>query len=246
MKLLDLACLVLMPAIVIACTERGAQAPGDPASSPVSAQAASADPTPAAAQGGRPVTLEVNNLRWLTANSPFVFVGRSSGKTPERDARGLIVTKHRFDVENTIVGQSPEKVVTLTILGGTAGGETMKMSHMPEFVQGQRYVVFTDLKRTVYNPITGNQNGVFRVTDGAVYTYDGRGLLGVDNAGLLQVSDVVLLKEPSDTPERTAASRAGDPTVSGGRVSTDRAAGGPARPMSLDEFSRAILAASRR
>lgn len=238
MKLLNLAFGLVVPTLFGACTQRDANGPS------AAQQFASADPAPSAAQSDRPVSIDVN-LNWLARNSPFVFVGHLTGKSVEKDARGLVVTKHRFDVDNIILGESQDKVVALTTLGGTMNGETLKVTHMPEFAEGQTYVVFTDLTRTVYNPVTGNRNGVFLVVDSAIYTYDGRALVGVED-GLLRVGDRTLENPPDGKDRRAAASEAGNPNVSGGVVSAERAAVESGIPMRLEEFSRAIVAAARR
>jgi hypothetical protein len=203
-----------------------------------------ADPVPSAAESGRPMTAEVNSFDWLVNNSPFVFVGRLSAKSVETDSRGLVVTRNRFDVENTLVGASPQKVVTLTTLGGTIGDETFSVSHMPEFVEGQTYVIFTDLARTTYNPITGDDRGVFLVANSEVYTYGGRAIAGVQD-GKIRLSSVMLDRYPGANPREPGPSDVGNPTVGGAVISAERVVVTAARPIQLAEFSDLVLAARR-
>jgi hypothetical protein len=191
------------------------------------------------------MTLEVNNLDWLTRNSPLVFVGRLRARTAEKDAKGLFVTRNRFDIERVIAGSFADKTITLSVLGGTVGGETLKVSHMPVFTVDRRYMVFTDASRTTYNPITGNEHGVFLVIDDRVYTSDGRAVLGVDG-GVLRTGTVVQRGvDPPATGERPSG-QVDNPKTSGAVVSAQRASEAAEAPMPLEEFSRAVAAAARR
>ena len=204
------------------------------------------DPDSSASGGGHPITRAPYSLDWLVKNSPFVFVGRLTAIDVERDSRGLVVSHNRFEVENALIGASPQKVVTLTTFGGTIGNETFSASHTPEFVQGQTYVIFTDLARTTYNPITGDERGVFLVINSDVYTLAGRAIVGIQD-GKFRFGSTILEKYPggpSREPGLVGPTNVGDPTVGGGVVSTQPIVP-TARPMQLTEFSRLIVAAKR-
>jgi hypothetical protein len=190
------------------------------------------------------MTIAVNNLSWLAANSPFVFVGRLSSRAIEQDVRGLIVTRNRFEVERVIVGEPSIRAVDLTIFGGSLDGLAMRVSHMPEFAPDQRYVIFTDLKRTVYNPVTGNQHGVFIVAGEAVYGYDGQALTGIDQGLLRFGEDAIDRPQPGHIVEGRAAAE--PPKTTGNVVSAEPIEAERAAPMRLDDFLRAIAAAARR
>ena len=240
MRILELLLLLATLTLLAACSMSGQDRGQAPKEQPY----ASADPARDAARSDRPMALDVNDLRRLAGNSPFIFVGRLSSQSVEKDARGLVITRNRFDVERVIVGESTDKTVTLTTLGGMMDGQTMRVSNMPQFTNGQRYVIFTDLKRTVYNPVTGNENGVFVVDGTNVYAYDGRALAGVEN-GQLRFSDESLQNFQTGKPYERAAV-AEDPKMSGNIVSVQRAAIQTAKPMALDEFANAIREAARR
>jgi hypothetical protein len=204
------------------------------------------DPTSNAVGGGQPMTRAAYSLDWLVKNSPFVFLGRLTAIDVHRDSRGLVVSDNRFDVENTLIGTSPQKVVTLATFGGTLGNETFSASHTPEFVQGQTYVIFTDLARTTYNPITGDERGVFLVVNSEVYTYQGRAVAGVEN-GKFRFSSVVLEQYPGKPvrePTLSNPATTANPRVVGGVVSAQTLMS-TARPMQLAEFSRLIVATKR-
>ncbi len=202
------------------------------------------DPAVDAQQSNQPMKSPgelTRDLNWLVANSPFIFIGGVSSQSSEKDARGMIVTRNEFAVEQVIAGDASKKSIRLTTLGGSTGDVAMKVSHMPEFMRNRRYLIFTDLARTVYNPITGNEGGVFIVADGGVYSHDGQSITAVEN-GLIQFGDVSI--DRAD-PEKTVA-RAEDPKVNGAIISVQRAEPDQRRTLSIDDFSTAIRSAKSR
>jgi hypothetical protein len=178
----------------------------------------------------------------LVSNSSFVFVGRLKGKTVEKDSRELIITKNRFEVRDVLIGSQVRDDVTLSIFGGTFGDETLALPGMPEFEEGRDYVIFTDLSRTVYNPITGDQHGVFIVMDSLTYRYGGQGVVGVED-GIIQVGEEGLLDSKSQ--RLTASTLAENPIISGDIVSVTRAVPDPDTVMLFEDFERAVLAAAK-
>jgi hypothetical protein len=203
-----------------------------------------ADPGRNAVAISQPMTTEVNSLDWLVRNSPLVFVGRLSGKRAETASRGLIVTRNHFDVENILVGASPQKTLTLTTLGGAVGDEEVTVSHTPEFVEGRTYVIFTDPARTTYNPITGDEHGVFLVVNSDVYTYAGRAVTGVQN-GRIRLGSAVLERHPAANSLLAGASVTGNPTVGGAVISAEPSVTRTQQTMQLAEFAREVVAARR-
>jgi hypothetical protein len=239
MRLQNLLMLLAMLTASVSCQDQGKDVP----TSIKGPQFASVDPTPEAAQTSRPMINQMNNFNWLVQNSPFIFVGRVSGTKAEKDTKGLLITRNKFAVEKVIIGDSKTQVVVLTTLGGTVGEDSMRVSNMPEFVINQTYVVFTDLKRTVYNPITGNHYGVFVVHDDAIYTYDGRGLVDIKD-GLVQTSNMVLESPIQRKNHEEAALVVNNPKISGSIVSieeVDLSKVGAEEPMQLDAFIKVIL-----
>jgi hypothetical protein len=239
MRLQNLLMLLAMLTASVSCQDQGKDVP----TSIKGPQFASVDPMPEAAQTSRPMINQMNNFNWLVQNSPFIFVGRVSGTKAEKDTKGLLITRNKFAVEKVIIGDSKTQVVVLTTLGGTVGEDSMRVSNMPEFVINQTYVVFTDLKRTVYNPITGNHYGVFVVHDDAIYTYDGRGLVDIKD-GLVQTSNMVLESPIQRKNHEEAALVVNNPKISGSIVSieeVDVSKVGAEEPMQLDAFIKVIL-----
>jgi hypothetical protein len=242
MRLQNLLMFLAMLTVSVSCQDQGKEV----STSIKGPQFASVDPVPEAVQTSRPVVNPMNNFNWLVQNSPFIFVGRVSGTKAEKDTKGLLITRNKFAVEKVIIGDSKAQVVTLTTLGGTVGEESTRVSNMPEFMANQTYVVFTDLKRTVYNPITGNRYGVFLVHNDAIYTYDGRALVDIKD-GLIQTSDLVIESPVQGKNREEAALVVSNPKISGSIVSiegSDVSKVGAEKPMQLDAFIKGILTAA--
>lgn len=199
------------------------------------------DPEPDAAAQDRPMDLHRQDLTWLLENSPLVFLGRLSDRRTGQDRRELIVTHNHFEIEDVLIGDFPERRITLTTLGGALGDETLRVSHMPEFAEGQRYLIFTDPSRTTYNPITGNENGVFLVTeDSGVYTYAGISVAGIEN-GIVQLGGETIEGLFEQDPRGPVPLRE-NPQTEGEIVSAERTEL-PHRPaIRLEEFVRVLRA----
>lgn len=181
----------------------------------------------------------VNDLGWMVRNSPFIFVGQVASQSTSKDG-DLIVTKNELSVEQVIVGDQSRKSVRLTTLGGVVGEQAMKVSHMPEFERGARYFIFTDLDRTVYNPVTGNDAGVYRIDAAGVFTYGGQAVAGVDH-GTIRMGEETRQHPDAETFVTTMA----DPSVSGAVTSVQRAQPITGKVISLDEFAAAIRSVAR-
>jgi hypothetical protein len=146
----------------------------------------SSDPALAVLAQTTPTPFRAATLADLVRDSPMVFRGRVAEQASERDQRGLIVTRTRFDVEEVLVGPRGTPAVTLTTLGGRIGGEEMTASHAPRFRPGPTYIVFADPTRTTYTPVTGDEHGVFIVDPaaGRVLTARSRVVLSVEGGEL--------------------------------------------------------------
>ncbi len=226
-----LAGLMLFIPAQLACRKTHSSEVTDPASN-----SPGGTPTPA---------VSPYNLGWLVSNSRFIFVGRLTSKNTQKDFHGRVFTRNVFDVQNTIVGNASGTAVTLSTFGGTIGNETFSASDMPEFVLGQTYLIFTDLARTTYNPVTGDQAGVFVVSNSQMYTYDGQGIAGVQN-GLIRLSSARLDSQLIQGTRVDSVPQPDNPSVQGGVRSVKRTEAGEVRPIQQAEFARLILAAVQR
>jgi hypothetical protein len=144
----------------------------------------------AAATGGPAMASFIGGLRFaeLARSALAVVRARVVRQVARRDHRGLIVTDTRLKVEEVVAGDDGPPAggeFTLTTLGGALGGEELAVSHMPRLEPGAAYVLFVDPRRRTYDPVVGNEAGVFRIGPGGeVSTYGGAEVLGVEAGGL--------------------------------------------------------------
>ncbi len=100
--------------------------------------------------------------------------------------RSLIVTDYSLRVEDRLKGAAPE-LLTLTIPGGTVGGETHGTCISTPLTKGARYLLFLDHPgRPSVAPVTGGWQGVFREIAGA----EGKRWVGRGRGGAVVVSPV--------------------------------------------------------
>jgi hypothetical protein len=90
-------------------------------------------------------------------------------------------------VEDAIKG-NPGPTVTLRMLGGTVGGETMEVADAPKFKVGDRDILFVENNGTQFVPLVGIMHGRFHVkkdTTGqdTVFTDEGSPLSDVTQLG---------------------------------------------------------------
>src|SRR5207302_7342341 len=67
-----------------------------------------------------------------------------------------------FKVDDTIKG-NPGAKVTLNLMGGTVGAETMEVSDAPKFKVGDRDILFVENNGTQFIPLVGIMHGRFHV-----------------------------------------------------------------------------------
>lgn len=147
----------------------------------------------------------------LVSRAQLIFQGtvtdvRSEwvGEGGQRHIRSLVTLK----VDDSVKGK-PGNQVTLEMMGGTVGNETMTVSDAPTFKVGDRDILFVENNGTQFIPLVGIMHGRYRVQkdeSGAdsVFTNEGKPLTSVDQVGRAE----------------------------------EQAAGG--RPLSVQEFKRAI------
>jgi hypothetical protein len=198
------------------------------------------DPQPEAKGKTPPLSNSNQDVGWLLEHSSLVFIGFLADQAIERDALKLIVTHNEFIVEEVVLGAFDEETLTLTTLGGTFGQETLRVSHMPEFELFGRYLIFTDPTRTTYDPVTGNEKGVFVISDdNEMFTIDGIGVTGV-NDGIVQTSDLTLVDDP-DAPERLSVK----PVFDGNILAIEPVKPDLRKPIHVKEFIKTLIDMSR-
>jgi hypothetical protein len=118
----------------------------------------------------RPASAHMRPLtdRQLAAGSTDVVVAVVESSRSRWNSGGtLIVTDYALRIEDRLKGGAPERL-TLTIPGGTVGGETHGTCISTPLAEGARYVLFLDRPEgSGVSPVTGGWQGVFREIAGA-------------------------------------------------------------------------------
>ena len=207
----------------------------------------SADPTEEMKGSSRVTEFSFDNLEWLAQNSTLVFVGSIVNQEVKRDERDLIITRNHFQLKKVLAGEYGEKALVLTTLGGTLTDRTLRVAQMPQFVEGFDYIVFTDPARTTYDPVTGNQNGVFILNpaDNGVYNYNGIGIVGAEDGRLLLGREYLDMKTGVTSAAHAEIDE--DPEAKGEIVSIERdTRTAKMNVMTLEDFQALVLEYSRR
>ena len=101
----------------------------------------------------------------LVSRAQTIFQGTvtnvSSAWTGE-GAQRHIVSYVTLKVEDTYKG-NPGKQITLRMLGGTVGDQTMEVSDAPKFKPGDRDVLFVENNGTQFIPLVGIMHGRYRI-----------------------------------------------------------------------------------
>jgi len=118
----------------------------------------------------RPAAAHMRPLtdRQLAAGSTDVVVAVVESSHSRWNAGGtLIVTDYALRIEDRLKGGAPQRL-TLTIPGGTVGGETHVTCVSTPLAAGARYLLFLDRPEgSGVSPVTGGWQGVFREIAGA-------------------------------------------------------------------------------
>jgi len=126
----------------------------------------------------------------LVSRAEMIFQGSVTGVRSEWTGEGAqrhIMSYVTLKVEDAIKG-NPGSTVTLRMLGGTVGGETMEVTDAPKFKVGDRDILFVENNGTQFVPLVGIMHGRFRVKkdaggQDAVFTNEGSPLSDVGKLG---------------------------------------------------------------
>src|SRR6184192_2856214 len=126
----------------------------------------------------------------LVGRAEIIFQGTVTDVRSEWTGEGAqrhIMSYVTVKVEEAIKG-NPGASVTLRMLGGTVGAETMEVADAPKFKAGDRDVLFVENNGTQFIPLVGIMHGRFRVQrDGngrdTVFTNSGAPLSSADQVG---------------------------------------------------------------
>ena len=132
----------------------------------------------------------------LCAQADVVVVGTvTSAESSRPPGRSRIYTWTTFRIDEWIDGAGERTSITIRTLGGTAGGETLRVHGMPRFDVGRQYVLFLKDPGRSICPVVGWTQGCFCVQrsgeDGGplVRTYDGRSASRVTQGKVVTDSD---------------------------------------------------------
>ncbi len=126
----------------------------------------------------------------LVSRAEMIFQGSVTDVRSEWTGEGAqrhIMSYVTLKVEDAIKG-NPGSTVTLRMLGGTVGGETMEVTDAPKFKVGDRDILFVENNGTQFVPLVGIMHGRFRVKkdaagQDAVFTNEGSPLTDVTQLG---------------------------------------------------------------
>ena len=131
----------------------------------------------------------------LVSRAEMIFQGKVTDVRSEWTGEGAqrhIMSYVTLKVEDAIKG-NPDSTVTLRMLGGTVGSETMEVSDAPKFKVGDRDILFVENNGTQFVPLVGIMHGRFRVKkdaagQDAVFTNEGSPLSNVGELGKDEVA----------------------------------------------------------
>ena len=126
----------------------------------------------------------------LVAHAEMIFQGTVTDVRSEWTGEGgqrHIASYVTFKVDDAIKG-NPGAKVTLNLMGGTVGAETMEVSDAPKFKVGDRDILFVENNGTQFIPLVGIMHGRFHVQKDengrdVVVTNDGAPLTDVNQLG---------------------------------------------------------------
>src|SRR5437868_14636214 len=132
----------------------------------------------------------------LVTRAEMIFQGTVTDVRSEWTGEGgqrHIASYVTFKVDDSIKG-NPGAKVTLNLLGGTVGAETMEVSNAPKCKVGDRDILFVENNGTQFVPLVGIMHGRFHVQKDengrdVVLTNDGASLTDVNLFGKDECSD---------------------------------------------------------
>jgi len=126
----------------------------------------------------------------LVTNATEIFIGRvvsRESRWVDTPAGAVIFTDVTFGVEENLKGNHQQQT-TLRFRGGTVGDITLAVADMPQFVLGDRDLLFVESRNAV-SPLVGFMHGRFRIqrelSSGIdrIATHDGRPLAATASLG---------------------------------------------------------------
>jgi len=104
----------------------------------------------------------LQNFEQLVSEAEQIMVGTVASTTSRKLPTGAIVTEVTFATPRVLKG-APMGEITLEVLGGTVGEETLALAGVPQFERGVTYLVFVKDNRTAIFPVVGGPQGLFQI-----------------------------------------------------------------------------------
>lgn len=109
------------------------------------------------------VSFEPRDFAALAAEADQVVIGTAVAINARRTGVREIVTDYHFTNLEIVKGTVLTTSLTLTMLGGAIGTDTLTVAGAPTFQKGVRYLVFIAGNGTVMFPLVGGQQGIFQI-----------------------------------------------------------------------------------
>lgn len=140
-------------------------------------------------------TFEARDFDALASEADQVVIGTAAASSSRRTGAREIVTDYRFDDVEIVKGTAPAGSLTLTMLGGTVGSESLTVPGAPTFKRGIRYLVFITGNGSVMFPLVGGHQGIFQMRTNAasgvsrVHDYAGRPVTRLSGRASRELAD---------------------------------------------------------
>ena len=135
-----------------------------------------------AMQTAEATSFQAKNFSALVQEADEIVIGTVVAISARRTAAREIVTDYRLDELEIITGTVRGGSLTLTLLGGTVGTDSLTVAGAPKFEHGVRYLLFVVGNGAVMFPLVGGHQGVFQMRkdlvsgEMRVHDYAGRAL----------------------------------------------------------------------
>lgn len=109
------------------------------------------------------ISFEARDFDALAREADQVVIGTVTAKSSRRTGVREIVTDYRFEQLQIVKGSVPGSSLTLTMLGGAVGTDSLTVAGAPTFKRGVRYLVFVSGNGSVMFPLVGGPQGIFQM-----------------------------------------------------------------------------------
>lgn len=109
------------------------------------------------------ISFEARDFDALAREADQVVIGTMVAKNSRRTGAREIVTDFRFDQLQVVKGSLAGGSLTLTMLGGAVGTDSLTVAGAPTFKHGVRYLVFVSGNGSVMFPLVGGPQGIFQM-----------------------------------------------------------------------------------